>query len=98
MLDLQLRYRPVTEIDQARFGLWTRQLRFDLAAGEPGAVAGDATTLRLIRDRFVHTLNPATTRSLDAALAALRRAAADEDLAAASHAADRLAKIDLGST
>ncbi len=81
-LDVQLRNRPVTDVDKARFALWTKQMRVDLAAGEAGHVAGDVVSLRVIRDRFVHTLDAADARALNRAITNLRKAAAEEDLAA----------------
>ncbi len=56
-LDLQLQYRPPAEIDLARFDLWVCQLIIDVAADDPGAVAGDAANLKWIWDRFAHTLD-----------------------------------------
>ena len=58
-LDLQLRHRPVTEIDMARFGLWTDQLLVDAAAGDAAAVNGDVFSLDYIRDRIQHILDEA---------------------------------------
>lgn len=55
-LDLQLQYKPLGEIDLARFSLWVRQLLLDTDAGEAGAVAGDATTLEWVWDRVAHTV------------------------------------------
>ena len=46
-LDLQLRYRPQTEIDRARFDLWAARLTVDAAAGDAAAVNGDLFTTRL---------------------------------------------------
>jgi hypothetical protein len=51
-LDLQLRYRPVAEIDRARHELWLRQLLLDARAHEVAAVRGDRATLSWIRDRL----------------------------------------------
>jgi hypothetical protein len=39
--DLQLRYRPVTEIDLARMDLWAAQLLVDEATGDTDAIAAD---------------------------------------------------------
>jgi hypothetical protein len=44
-LDLRLRYQPQTEIDQARYELWARQIEVDAAAGDLGGVTGDVETL-----------------------------------------------------
>ena len=50
--DLQLRYRPVTEIDLARMDLWAAQLLVDEAAGNNDAVAADAFAMDYVRDRI----------------------------------------------
>jgi hypothetical protein len=50
-LDLQLRYRPVAEIDQTRLSLWKRQLLLDRVAGRAAAVKGDLATMRAIATR-----------------------------------------------
>jgi hypothetical protein len=89
-LDLQLRYRPVAEIDVARLGLWARQLEVDVAARKPALITGDAAVLEWTRDRIAHTLDRANARELDSRLDALRSAVDDEDLAAAAKAAARL--------
>jgi hypothetical protein len=89
-LNLQLRYRSPAEIDLARFDLWVRQLLVDGAAGDPGAVAGDAATLEWIRDRFAHTLSTREASQLDALLGDIRAAADAGDFAAATAAGTRL--------
>jgi hypothetical protein len=89
-LDLQLRYRPPTEIDRARFELWARQLRVDAAAGDAAAVRGDLATLEWIRDRFVHTLDRVDVVRIDAHLVELRSLVTDNDLPGASAEAARL--------
>lgn len=83
-LDLRLRYRPVAEVDLARLDLWGRQLLVDAAAKDPGAVAGDATTLQLIWQRVRHAADPATAAGVEARLRDLRAAADRRDLAAAA--------------
>jgi len=83
-LDLDLRRRPVAEVDLARLRLWTRQVQVDAAANDPGAVAGDVATLELVRDRVRHTLDPATAARLDAQLRDLRTAADHKDVTTAA--------------
>jgi hypothetical protein len=51
-LDLQLQYRPSTEVDEDRIGLWRRQLRLDRAARDEAGIAGDRATIDAIRDRI----------------------------------------------
>jgi hypothetical protein len=92
-LDLQLRHRPVTEIDLARFDLWAAQLLVDAAAGDTAAVNGDLFTLDYIRDRIQHTLNESDRARLNAVLEELTGAVADEELAAAAEAADQLREM-----
>jgi hypothetical protein len=89
-LDLQLRHRPVTEIDLARFDLWAAQMLVDAAAGDATAVNGDFFVLDYIRDRIQHTLGEADFIRLNTELEELNGAVADEDLAAAADAARQL--------
>jgi hypothetical protein len=89
-LDLQLRHRPVTEIDFARFDLWAAQMLVDAAAGDAGAVNGDFFSLDYIRDRIQHTLDEADLARLNTELEELNGAVADEDLTAAADAARQL--------
>ncbi len=56
--DLQLRYRPVTEVDTIRFDLWVRRAIVDALADSRGGVRSDFVTLEWIRDRIAHTLDP----------------------------------------
>jgi hypothetical protein len=60
-LDLQLRYRPVTEIDLARLDLWAAQLVVDEAAGDTAGVAADHYALDYVRDRIRQALDEATS-------------------------------------
>jgi hypothetical protein len=73
-LDLQLRHRPVAEVDLARFDLWLAQLQLDAARGDQAAVNGDFFTLDYIRDRIQHTLQGPDLTSLNAELEALYEA------------------------
>ena len=89
-LDLELRYRPQTEIDLARFELWARQILVHGAAGDMGGVNGDVATLDWVRDRFAHTVEPADMTRIDTHLEVLREAVVDADLEAAADEAPRL--------
>jgi hypothetical protein len=91
-LDLELRYRPPAEIDLGRFELWARQIAVDAEAGDLGDVTGDVATMKWIRDRFAHTLEPAVLTRIDAHLLELDGTVADGDLAAASAQTERLRK------
>jgi hypothetical protein len=99
--DLQLQYRPVTDVDRARFELWTRQLVADSGAIEPdtGNVAGDVTVLRRVWDRFGHTVDKPVARDVEAQLKSLEAAAKKEDVAKAAEGATRLSVLatNLGS-
>ena len=95
--DLQLRHRPVSEINLARFDLWAAQVLVDASAQDAGAVNGDMFTLTLIRDRLLGALDPGTIQSLNIALAELITASADEEFDAASAAAGKLREIVAGA-
>ncbi len=92
-LDLQLRHRPVTEIDLARFDLWLAQLLVDAKAGDVSAVNGDFFSLDYIRDRIQHTFGEADRTRINLALEELNGAVGDEDLKAAANVARELRQI-----
>ena len=89
-LDLQLRHRPPTEIDLARFDLWAAQLLVDAEAGDAAAANGDFFSLDYIRDRIQHALTEADLARLNLELEELNGAVGDEDLAAAADLARQL--------
>ena len=89
-LDLRLQYRPQTEVDLARMDLWADQLTLDAAAREVGSVGGDVFTISYIRDRILNTLDGADVVRVDSEVQKLQVAVADDDLLAASEAAERL--------
>src|SRR3712207_2809691 len=89
-LDLQLQYRPPAEVDLDRFDLWAAQLTVDAAAGEAAAVNGDLFALDYIRDRILHSLDGDDVTRINTVLEELQGAVGDEDLAAATAAAERL--------
>jgi hypothetical protein len=95
-LDLQLRHRPVTEIDLARFDLWAAQMLVDAAANDAAAVNGDFFSLDYIRDRIQHTLDEADLTRLNIKLEELNGAVAEEDLHAAADAAQQLREAVAG--
>ncbi|HJT64782.1 MAG TPA: hypothetical protein VJ839_08440 [Candidatus Limnocylindria bacterium] len=88
--DLQLRHRPVTEVDRARFDLWLAQLQLDAAAEDSDAVNGDALALDYTRERFVHALDANAAADLNLAMEDLHVAVADGDLAAVAAIAQRM--------
>jgi hypothetical protein len=92
-MDLALRYRPVTEIDRARFEQWARQIVVDAAARDLGGVRGDLATLELVRDRFFDGLSGVERSRINASLLALRDDVENDDLPAAAKEGARLASI-----
>jgi hypothetical protein len=86
-VDLQLRFRPPTEIDALRFELWARRVLVDAAAGSLGGARSDLVTMEWIRDRFAHTLDPVTQTRIDTLLGDLGGAVVDRDLDGAAEAA-----------
>jgi hypothetical protein len=89
-LDLQLRHRPVAEIDRARMGLWADQVVVDAAARRRGAVVGDAATLEWVWDRIAHTVDAPTGRTIESQLRNLGAAADAASFKRASAVAARL--------
>jgi hypothetical protein len=89
-LDQELRYRPPTEIDLARFELWARQIIVDASANDIGGITGDVATMEWTRDRFTHILDPADVTRINAHLLMLQGSVADKDPAAASEEAASL--------
>jgi hypothetical protein len=79
-LDRQLLYRPRVEVDRKRFELWARRARRDARAGRRAALRGDVATLKWIRDRFAHTLDPVPRTRLDRWLTELEEAVAEGDV------------------
>jgi hypothetical protein len=94
--DLQLRYRPVIEVDTMRFELWVRRALLDATEGSLGGVRSDVVTLEWIRDRIAHTLDPVTLARLDTLVGDLGTAVVDEDLAAAAQFALDLREVMSG--
>jgi hypothetical protein len=99
-LDLQLQYRPTTDVDRDRFELWTRQILVDagVSAPEPGPVAGDVTVLEWIRDRITHTFDDPTASQVDSLLDDIRSASGDEDFGTVSSSATDLLDLVSGSS
>lgn len=89
-LDLQLQYRPVTDVNRDRFDIWLQQLAIDAEGGVDAGVSGDAITLRWIWDRFAHTLSAQSQSEGSALLDALTAAVEAGDLAAATSTGDQL--------
>ena len=88
-LDLQLQYRPPTEIDRDRLSLWARQVLVDAARHDPGAVNGSVTTMEWIRDRITRAVDPVTLVRIDHRLGEMRLDVTDGKLRAAARTARR---------
>jgi hypothetical protein len=95
-LDLQLRHRPVLEVDLARFDLWAAQLLVDAGAGDAAAVNGDFFSLDYVRDRIQQGLSETDRTRLNLLLEDLIGAVADEELSSAAEVAQRLRDLVAG--
>ena len=91
--DLQLPYRPATEIDLARFDLWAAEAIVDATAGDAAGVRGDAFTLSYIRDRILGAVDGPTLSAINSHLLDLQVAEIDGDLKAAAAAASMLRDV-----
>ncbi len=89
-IDLQLRYRPVVEVDLARLDLWARQLMVDVAADDEAGFQADAFAMDYIRDRVVHAITEVDRVAVNIALGRLQVAVADGDMKAGAEAAAAL--------
>jgi hypothetical protein len=88
--DLQLRFRPVTDIDLARMDLWAAQMLIDQAAGDDEGVAADAFALDYVRDRVRTALDDATLAEVNTELGAIQIAVVDGEPSAAAEQAAAL--------
>ena len=92
-INLQLRYRPVIEVDTTRFELWVRRALVHALDGSLGGVRSDVVTLEWVRDRFVHSVDPVTRTRIDTLLVDLMTAVVDDDLGAAADTARALLDV-----
>jgi hypothetical protein len=90
VLDHKLHYLPPAEIDLARFELWARQIVVDASANDIGGITGDVATMEWIRDRFIHTLEPADLTRINAHLLELQGSVSDKNPTAAGEEAASL--------
>ncbi|CAN5730854.1 hypothetical protein BH18ACT17_BH18ACT17_09360 [soil metagenome] len=95
-INLQLRYRPVTEVEAVRFELWTRRALVHAIADSLGGVRGDLVTMEWIRDRFVHTVDPVTRTTIDTLVRDIGTAVVDGNLGAARSTARSLREVMAG--
>jgi hypothetical protein len=91
--DLQLRYRPVTEVDTNRFELWVRRALVDSKGGSLGGVRSDVVTLEWIRDRIAHTLDAVVLTRIDALVGGIGTAVVDHSLGGALESARALQAV-----
>ncbi len=89
-LDLQLPYRPQPEIDLARMDLWAAQLLVDEAAGDAAGVGADQFAMDYDRDRIRGSVDDRDLTRIDIEIGTIQVAVADQDLAGAAAAAERL--------
>ena len=94
--DLQLRYRPVIDINLARLDLWAAQILVDAEAKDAGSVKGDVFTLTYIADRLKLHLDPVARNKINLLLGDLQPAASDEEFSAAAEAAGKLRELVTG--
>jgi len=94
--DLELRYRPTAEVDRGRLGLQARQVQVNAAAGDAGAVLGDASTLETLWNRMRHAASPTDAEAIQASLADLRASAEAGDLGTAGEQAAMLVELSGG--
>jgi hypothetical protein len=95
-LDLELRYRPASDVNLARFDLWAAQVLVDAAARDDAAVRGDVFTLGYIRDRILHALDPANITAMNIQLGRLQIAAVDGAFGRTIRDARRLQAVTAG--
>jgi hypothetical protein len=91
-LDLELQYRPPTDIDLGRFKVWAEAAVVDASSDEAdsGLVAGDVTSLEWTWDRIAQAFDKADASEMEAQLKDLRTAADDEDTDAVATGAAQL--------
>jgi hypothetical protein len=95
-LDLQLRYRPVREVDRARFRLWLEALRADVAARSPARIGADIFALDYIRDRIVYGPDATDATTINDQLGVLQVAVEDGDSEAIAGATRVLLRVFAG--
>ena len=83
-LDLELRHRPVVEVDRARFALWLDELVLDAAARDLQRVRSDFFSLDYVRDRIATSLDATEGPAINLGLEALLDAIAERDFAGAA--------------
>ena len=77
-------------MDLARMDLWAAQLLVDEAAGDAAGVGADQFAMDYDRDRIRGAVDARDLTRIDTEIGAIQVAVADQDLAAAAAAAERL--------
>ena len=93
VLDLQLLYRPVPEVDLARFGLRASQLQLDAERADDVAVNGDLFALDYVRERILHTLAGDDVTDINLLMEEIDGLVQDRDLASVADAAEELRDV-----
>lgn len=89
-LDLEMRYRSYTKVDQARGAVWARKTLIDAAALEHGFVLSDAKALELLLERITHILPHDMADKIASLVKELRLAADAEDFEKVSAVSEQL--------
>lgn len=89
-LDLRMRHESTTAVDLGRLDVSAQRLMADAEQGDVAAVAGDIVVLQAILDRVAHTLDDATSTSVQDLLGRLGSAVDADDLGAAAGIAQQL--------
>ena len=95
-INLQLRYRPATEVDTVRFELWTRRALVGAIDGSIGDVRSALVTMEWIRDRIVHTVDAVTRTQIDTLVRDMGTAVVDRDFGAIEDKARELEDLVAG--
>ncbi|HJV05445.1 MAG TPA: hypothetical protein VJ868_09300 [Actinomycetota bacterium] len=95
--DLQLRHRPVMQVDRARLDLWAAQMILDARAGDADAVRGDLFSIDYHRDRIQHTWSEQDAARINLLLEELHGAVGEEDLKTSADLAGRLREMLAGT-
>jgi len=95
-LDVELRHRPVVEVDQARFALWLDELALDAAAEDLQRVHSDFFSLDYVRDRIAASLDASQAPAINLGLEGLLDAIAERDFVGAAEIARQLGTVIAG--
>ena len=91
--DLELRYRPIPEVDLERLGLWGAQLVVDAGEEDLAAVRADSFALTYTRERLVEGIGEDVIGQLNVAMESLQSAVDDEDFEAMAEVGETIRSI-----